>query len=564
MATAFQLVEWPVNGGLNDNENPLSLKAGDLIQADNVQYRGETAGTRPGVERADDYDLTIGGNPSITGIFDFRTDFDSGRLLVVIAGAAVHTDDVTTVALGGVTITPGANNYWTFAEHSESMYAAGGGPLDDFWAMDTTPTITAIPILDLSANALSPKYVFQKWNRVFTCAFTDMVTGLSATDTSSNPMVVRFSSLNQPTAWPTANTVGGISSVGGLGAHGGEFLTGFGEFVDNNGDWLLLLSNKRIYQAVQSGNSLAPFAISPGVGSIANGCVNQRAFASLGLDSSDAVYVSEDGIHSIRQSQEFGPRQDKFLSWKIRRFFQEEVNQERLSQAVAAYDATEGRVLIALPTGTSTENDTILMLDVAGTPELTAENAKWAKWTIGGGSNGARAANVLAPGRASDTGFSRRSFVYLGNEVGDVGRFSREPSATYVDFGTQSYGVTLQTLHQNFEQIGSDKQLGDTHVMIQPGGNYTPILRPIFDFGRRVGEAHQISMVVPPVALWGSGIWGTSGWAIGNLLFRDKLGTFGRGESFSFRISHNGTNEPFFIAGIGFQLGRSGEAGEAE
>lgn len=557
----FRNVSWqPLALGLNEDENPDALQPGDLIQALNLQWRGRTVGTRPGLERADDYASAINGDAAVVGIYDYRRNNDANRDLVAASGGNLVTGpaggDVLDKVTNSVAITAGDTNYWVFATHSGNLYAAGGGTQDDFAKWTGSGALTSVTINNLSAAALSPSYVFEKWNYLWAAGFTLQSNGALATDASSNPMVARFSSLNQPDDWPAGNSIGGSSAIGGLSSYGGEYITGFGDFTDNSGDWLLILTNRRIYQVLQDPDPLKLFFVSPGRGAIANGCVHQRAFVSLGLDSSEAVYLSRNGIHSLRQSQQFGPQEDKFLSWKIRNTFKQ-INFARIGQATGAYDRRNGRVIFAVPYLTSTVNNLLLVLDIKDTDELTAQSAKWSVWFLAGSTADARAANTLYAGIGDDS----IDYIYCGNNEGDLTRFSDD--TVFSDLGS-SYTATLQTHHENFNQIGVEKILGDVHLLIQPGGSYKPVLVPIFDYGTDFGLPQDIAMPPNAQALWDSAVWDAAVWGGDEQeVFRIKLCPFGRFEALSFQVTHTGVNEPFFLAGLGFQTDVEGEsAGE--
>ena len=143
-----------------------------------------------------------------------------------------------------------------------------------------------------------------------------------------------------------------------------------------------------------------------------------------------------------------------------------------------------------------------------------------------------------------------------------MGRFHRG-TTTYSDFGV-SYTTTFRTHFDTFGAAGQVKKLGDTHVYIQPGGDYKPVLTPVLNWGRNTGESCEIEMPVPTGANWGptgTAVWNQFTWGSGtDPVFRDKLSTFGEGDSIAFLVSHTGVDQPFFIAGLAFQVSGSGEA----
>lgn len=544
----FQIVPIKRLRGLNEDEDPNSVAEDELTVARNTYSRGETKGTRPGTERdPDSYTSAVTGTPPVQGIFELRRNNDANRSLVVVAGTGIYTAPSTAIT-GAVSITSGAANGWTFAEHKNTLYAAGGTGTNSFWKWTGSGNASAVSILDLSAGALYPTYVFEKWNRLFTAGFRDAA-GSIATDNSSNPMVVRYSALNDGDTWPVGSSFGGSSAIGGFSSYGGEFVTGFADYTDNDGDWLLILTNRRIYSVMETGDPLSPFYVSKR-GAIANGCVHQRAFANLGLDSGDAVYLSSEGIHSLAQSQEHGALQRSFLSWKIRKTFNL-INHAAIQNSVSAYDRQNGIVLFAVPTGSSTIPNLILALNVKGKDAITAENAEWDVWERGGASANAKAVTAMTSARDDDDNW----FIYAGNAVGDVFRFN---SAVASDI-SYAYPVTLRTKHNDYGIPGVSKGPGDIYLTMQPGASYMPSFRLVYDYGQRFSSQSLVDLTPVGGSVFGTGTFGTATFSAVNSTRRCKIYGSGSGATIGFELSHGSANEPFYIVGISPQIRAFGE-----
>lgn len=531
-----------VLGGLDEDENPAALARTSLQYARNSWKRGNSRGTRPGFNRDSlFYPAGAGLGDAINGIVDYRFANDASQFLVVVANGDVLTADATSIKNAGTSVTAGANHRWTFAQHKGVLYGAGGTSTNNFWSWPGSGTTTNRAMLDLTAAAIYPSYVFEKWNFGFTTGFRDAAGNL-ATDLSSGPMIVRYSDLNDMTTWPTGSTFGGTSAVGGFSSYGDEYLTGFGEFTNNAGDWLLVLSNKRLYAVGNAGDSVAPF-YTPPTGVVQNGCVHQNAFVSLGLDSGDAIYLSRTGIHSVRLSEQFGDRIETFLSWKIRQTFRT-INQAAIQRSVGGYDPKRGIVLFAVPTGSNSNPDTILCLDVKNKAQLTGETAEWDIWSLAGSLVvDKRTISSMATVRANSgtTGY----FLYAGNVEGDVGRFDDSSSGSFSDLGS-GYDVRMVSKHDDFGAPGVTKGIGDLYVTIQPGGNHRPTVTPIFDYGIRTGDALSLEMPSAGSA-WGTLIWGTDSFGGANTTFTDKVYPRGAGETIALDFRHGGNAEPFFI-----------------
>jgi hypothetical protein len=540
----FRTVPIPRILGLNEDENPLSLAPGELTKSRNVYRRGKTKGTRPGLRRdPDTYTASMTG--PVQGMRQLVRNNAATRQLVLVENGTIKATTAGNLN-GALTLNPSAA--WTFAEFNDVLYGAGGTLDDDHWSWDgVAASVTARAILNLSSTPIYPAYVFEKWNRLFTAGFR-LGSGVIATDVSSSPTTVRYTPIGQPTVWPAENTIGGTSTIGGIAAYGDTYLTGFGEFTDGSGDWLLLLTNKKIYAVSPSGDPLGPFVVSE-KGTIANGCVHQHAFVSLGLDSGDAIYLSDRGIHSIRQSQQFGARSETFLSWKIRTTF-DTINRAEIHKSVGAYDSDRGVVIFFVPTGSNTSPNLGLVLDVKEKADLSSENAEWDLWYPGGSGNDALMTALVA---AKDS--TGRSFVYAGSAGGDVGRFDPAVSS---DFGA-GYHVAMRTKHEDYGEAAFEKQPGNIYLTLHPGGSYTPRMRILYDYGTRGSSSYLLEMPSPG-DLWGSTfMWGSSVWGSGETTVQEKLYGEGAGQTIAFEFEHATANEPFFIGSVSPEIAVLGD-----
>jgi hypothetical protein len=534
--------------GLNEDHNPEVVGDDELTRAFNSWRRGETTGTRPGTERDAD-DFTAQGAGAVNGGVDFRKSNDATRNMVIVCNGAIRVGDGGTTPTGAaitgaVTVTAGANHRWTFAQHAGNLYGAGGTSTDSFWKYTGSGNASAISMLDLSSAAIYPSYVFEKWNRLWTAGFRAAAGGI-ATDLSSNPMTVRFSALSDGDVWPIGNTIGG-TGIGGLSAYGNEYVTGFGEFQGT----LLILTNRRIYQVLERTDPFAPFAIGREEQSqVAVGCVHQNAFVNLGLDSGDAIFLSRHGVHSMRQSKQFGQREDAFLSWKIRETFST-INKSTIQRSVATYWPEEGVVLFAVPTGSSANPDLILCLDIKGKDQITAGNAEWHIWERTGASADAALTTAFWYGRSS----SSTGHVYEGNAAGDVTKIVESTTADL----SAAYVTDIVTKHNDYGQPTMDKGLGDITVVLQPGGTHSPMLTPVFDNGARGGTPIPLTMgSVGPV--WDNAIFDSDVFPTDTGTFTDKVYGRGRGRTIAFQFQHGAANEPFYIASIHPQVRLFGE-----
>jgi hypothetical protein len=535
--------------GLNEDEDPHALQPSDLVKADNVCRYGTMVGTRPGTVRpgaTEDYANQLSNAKPIQGIYEWRADRDDTRKLLAIAehagfaSAGVYYEDDARFA-DGATITLGADYIWSMTEHNDLIWGAGGKlETDSFWHLDpsntaNSPTALAIPC---SAGTAYPSYVISWRNYLIANGFS----GNTVAD--CNPATTRFCTLGaDPTvaaSWANGNTIG-------FSAYGDNYTTGFGTYRDNNGDYLMILGNKKLQAAVL--NPLNAFAVTD---AIENGCVSERAYVSLGLDSGEAVYMSDKGIHSLRQSQQHGARADTFLSWKIRPTWAT-LNRSRLKYAVGAYDHINGWVIFAVPTGSNTFNDLLLCLNVNDKESLTAENALWYKWKLTGGI------------RVQDMKFIRDSSddwkLAIATSKGDILYLSTDTYSDVSVDGTTSgiYLSLAQTAHNDYGSTLSNKRLGDAIVTIGPGGNYTPSFKVHFDYGARTSTGKDITMLPTGGFTLGTDVLGTGVLGAGVTTRDEKVYAQGHGRTIGFEISHAGDDQEWVVSKIDHQVMVIGE-----
>ena len=555
--------------GLNEDENPASLLPGQLREAINTARLGNLTGTRPGLIRDSVYDANITSNPAVQGIHEFRQGRDDGRQLVVVANGKVYRTEDTEVTSSSPTITAGSQHLWSFANHQSLMYAAGGNSGDSIWTWDGNTSNAATA--RLAGLGLRPKYVFAKFGALFLSGFQ------TGTDFYNNPLVARYSNYGETTtdetSWPTSNCIPGelLGENPGVGAYGGEEIsTGLASYQDNRGDFLLFLTSKRILAFQLNPNVTSNANRFIQTDAIANGCVSQHAFVDLGYDQGDAVYVSKHGIHSIALSQQYGNRENTFLSYPIRKTW-ETVNQSKLDRVSAAYWPDEGMVIFAVPTGSSSTPDTILCMDIKGSGRLSPESVRWYKWKLAG----SLSANYLRMAREPS---SNKEVVYLGGSAGHLGHFSR---SSYSDFAS-SYAVTFRTKDEDFEYPTIEKGVGNAFIMANGSGDYFPTHTYMLDDASITGATSSLEMTLPGFTLAANADddagTGEGGYEVGSTLgveaadgtlgsgenlIRDRVRGVGSGFTISHKFAHAGNNEPFFIGAITQDVAVRGMADEA-
>lgn len=580
---AFQDFTISQFGGLNEDNAPDKLEDNELTKAENVAPNGSAFGTRPGIG----FEATSGTNnqyhaaissgvttpTNIMGLFQMleRNTSESGHLV-----AAVYDSDVPDVSIfrdsnnaeidkstNSVVLGDSATARFTFAEHKNLLYAVGGAAANtDIWKWDGDESTGGAGRLEVvvangSAPITDPQYIFQKWNYGF-------IAGNGADTAADNNMLAAYSALNDLETWPAGNTIGGSSAIGGLDSYGANRITGFAEFNAGGKEWLLILTRKRIYSVLQTPDPDAPFFVDD---QIANGCVDQRAFVSLGVDSGDAIYISENGIHSLRQSQRHGDREDAYISWKIRETFNN-LGAINLKNSSGAFWRREGLVLFAVPTSGTAGNfaDRILCLNIRGQQEVTAANARWSVWVPNLGDG----VQIVSMTTAQDPA-SGEEFVYIGTTDAKVGRFNR---TAYSDFGN-AYEVEWITKHNDFGSPRLTKRLGDILIRGQITGGTDDMFKyqPVFDIGNRTGRSTDVTFKTGTQAQWSpaaaggtEALWEQFEWGSLTDFSWSKVYGVGSGISIAHRFTQPNANTPFFIHQLSYQTDGADEtlAREAE
>jgi len=539
--------------GLNEDENPASLDTDQLRTALNCCRLGNLTGTRPGLAYDTEYTAAISGTPAIQGLHEFRASRDATRHMISIAGGTVRYDfDSALTTSGTPVITAGANNVWTMAEYQNLLWGAGGlHGTDTIWSWDGN---TSNPVTNRSSilPSMNPKYVFQKFNALH-------FGGFDGSTVADNPMLSRYVDFAHDAtdvlSWPSSNSIPGVllGENPGVGTFGGEYHTGFGSYQDNKGDFLLWLTNRRIIVFKENPNVTSNANRFFESDAIANGCVDQRAFVDLGYDQHDSIFVSEDGVHSMALSQQFGNRENAFLSYPIRKTWQT-LNRSRMKYITADYWPDEGLILIAVSTGSNTTHDLILVMDIRGSGKITPDTVKWYKWHLNG-----VAANVIVAARDPDG----LPTIYIGGNAGEVAQFTR---TVYSDLGA-SVAVEFATKDEDYGYPSIEKSIGDTFLMVRGSGTYSPLHTYILDDGIKTGKVSALNLSLSGFELAADngtgpnpGVLGVTELGSGSSLTRNRILGVGSSFTISHEFSHAAINEPFFVGSIVQDIAQQGIA----
>lgn len=570
---AYQTFSIPRLLGLNQDENPDSLQPGELTVADNVIRRGNFVGTRPGLTAlgsSTDYENDLTDTPSIEGSYEYRQNFDQARRLFVVgdkdssANDIYYEDDANLdLTTNSIALQVGNGYAYSFTTHQNSMWVTGGptGKSQvtnvDMCVWDGAAVSGAGSDLDKitltdkgTTDTLRPKFVRSYKNYLLIGGLQG--SGGNYPTASNNAACVRYATFaTDPTVdanWADSNTIGFNASRVGSGSWGRTYCTGFAEYQDNKGSFLLILGNRNIASVrldTQFGND---FIVTD---DISNGCVHERAFVSLGLDSQDAIFMSEYGIHSLRQSQQFGGRDETFLSWKIRPFFNS-INNSRIHDSVGVYAPKFGVVLFAVSTGTNSTHDSIIALDVKDAETLNSRHAMWyGPWKLGS------SLKVAHMGYYRDESDVPQLYIFTTN-----GKVLVMDEDAHADI-SGGFSTVIRTADATLGRPDLEKRVGDTTITLATDiGGYNIQHRTYFDFGRRTSAAinpNVPSLTASTVDDGGGTVIGTATVGSSFATVTRKLYTRGRGYSISHEFSASGASKSFFIGRIDTQVAGAGE-----
>jgi hypothetical protein len=112
-------------------------------------------------------------------------------------------------------------------------------------------------------------------------------------------------------------------------------------------------------------------------------------------------------VRSLKATAAFGDFRETALSFPINNWLMANVNKARLDQAWAVSDVSTGRVLITVPIGSSTTNNTVLSMD------HRFETPRWSNWP---------AINAECMALIIDASLNNRQSVFIGDTDGFVRR----------------------------------------------------------------------------------------------------------------------------------------------
>lgn len=401
-------VNFSYSGGMVDSRQPDRLAEDEAVLVQNayIDVRGKLVKRNGILLTGDDT-----GSTAITGLKAWKEN-DGTKWLVRSTGVNLQYLNSTTWDNLDTGFTTGLET--NFAIANNKLYITNG--TENIHSWDGTSVTTNSSLTDLGASIPSGKYLIWWKNYMF-------LAGATALSGTSYPSRVWFSNLGDPDTWTTGTDYFDVN------LSDGQPITGIGVLED----YLVIFKEKSIW--VMTGDSPADWKISSSNNNLVNvfngvGCVSHRSIVQVG---NDLWFLSDDGIRSLRRNAEGTTPQMGIVSADIQTTI-DSINPSASDKACAML--FNKRVYFAIPTGSSTYNDVVMVADTRITKENIDNPHPWVKYT---GWN----ASVFEVYEPSNT-----RQLYFGEGSGDSLTFQAETgtndNSAAIDFDWKSRQIDLQ------------------------------------------------------------------------------------------------------------------------
>lgn len=270
-------------------------------------------------------------------------------------------------------------------------------------------------------------------------------------------------------------------------------------------------------------------------------CVSHRGIITT---PTDIYWASLYGIHQLTTTQKYGDTEENFLSRPIQTLYNT-INFARAAQIVGFYHPNRNLIGWVVPTGSNTQNDTVLAYNYAVN--------EWSTWTLAG----FKGASVMV-GRTPTTGRPR---LYIG---GYDGRARAGDQTTLGDDnGNEAYTMRVKTpYHLRFDENTNELTAKNTMTVtsiVRPTGNFNANLTVITG-----SQSHTGTVSLNP----GSGDLIGSTFIIGTSLIGSGAKTAigenvidgaGLGRGVQIEWTQGGLNQDFELYGYGVRYQRGND-----
>lgn len=319
-------------GGLNTRASEISIHHTESPDLLNVKLTKEGAIVKEkGFTLL--HELPIAEDAEIGGLHHYIKSSNNTNYTIVAAGDKLYNLNGETFVDISRVAPYEPNRIWNFITFNDSCIGVNGYDVPQKYSGGSAAvSITNAPV----ASSVVESYN----NRVFMAGDPDEPTKLS------------YSALLDPDDWTTVNDAGWLE----VGLNDGQKITALKAYFD-----ILLVFKERSIYAL-SGYSGDPtsenfFFVKQLNASV--GAVSHRAIEQVG---NTLFFLSDDGVYALEAVQVYGDLGLKNVSYKISSLF-EGLNKSEMENSFSVHDFEENRLWFFVPSGSSTENNLILIYD---------------------------------------------------------------------------------------------------------------------------------------------------------------------------------------------------------
>lgn len=459
----------------------------------------ESPSASPSSSESPSVSPSIAPAPQVTGLFTFIADAGVTKELRVHDTNLEYNNSGTWTEIGSDELSNGLDTWFTQANNK--VYILNG--TDNAMSYDGT-TLTDL------GNTTYPKGKYAAFwkNYMFICG--DGV--LNSTTYNSR---VWFSNLGDPDTFTTGTDYFDVNKSDG------QDITG----IASLGEFLVIFKRKSIY--IMSGSNPDAWKLSGSVNNlsqIANGigCVSAKSIVQVG---NDLWFMSDDGVRSVRRNEEGSIPLMGLVSGNVNGTI-DTINWTYAHRIAGVY--FDNKVYMAIPTGTSTTNDTVL---VANTRIQLDKPFNPHPWFVYTGWN-PYCWNVHLGGSTPELHYGDSNLTLtIQVETGDS-----DYDSDTLDFDVRGKMIDLQVPEMK-------KTIRFIKYGVLGSGDYTIDL-----YSSRDGNNWilQDEINLQQGSLWNSATWGTDTW---NYLYETKAKTTLKigSPQVMFRFHNSGASQPITL-----------------
>lgn len=505
--------------GQDEKAGPLFIEpsSAELIKNLHMEKIGSWTAYKQGYTNFTD-ELESGA--AIDGLGWYTDATGTDYLLAAVNGKVLHINEETGATTATATSSLTAGNLVDFATFKGSVYIAEKSITPLKWAgSGSATTISNIPLTNGSETYDKPHMVEVYQNRMVYANFNG---------TTKYPSHVVISDDLAPETFTlgTDDTDGGVVQIApGDGQHIKALKR---IYLPAQGDEILLVFKDRSVYAIEgySPSTFRAYNVSPITGALNNRCVVQVG--------ADVLYMDRTGIHSLTTALQSGTIQPRALGTQRIQETYSDLNLSASEAAWASHLPERQEVWFAIPTGSRTEADTILIYRYPNTEEQLA--GLQPVWSV---RDGKRHTAGLLFNRTFFTGgndgYLRRWF--LASQYNGTG-FEWRYRFPYYNFGAQVQSKRVIECFLWFQMLGNETFTIQTRWR-GGGGDFEKTL------SKTIGPTSSAAVygTSPP-----AGVYGTDYYGGGATWVKVKIPVYGNGEALQFEVSGTtGGTAPIFV-----------------